>query len=111
MQDGIKPAKSGVESAILDSNPSTSDREVGGRLGQTHLGNIGHNNELELIFVFPKHFSKMGSFGCGPDRGSDGVAFFEEGVDDVDGGETVRAGDKDFASWSDGWHVSQVWDE
>ena len=47
----------------------------------------------------------MGTFRVGPDGGSDGVSSFEEDVDDMDGGETVRAGDEDFASWSDSRHV------
>jgi len=47
----------------------------------------------------------VGSLRCGPNGGSDGVASFEEDVDDMDGGETVRAGDEDFTSWGDSWHA------
>ena len=103
MENGIKSAKGSVESAILKPNSSTSDREMGP--DQAYLGNVGHNNKLELVSVFPKDFSKVGPLRPGPNRGSDGVSFFEEDFDDVDGGETVRAGDEDFASWGDSWHV------
>jgi hypothetical protein len=74
-------------------------------LDRTYLGNITHDDELELVSVFPKDFLEVRSFRFRPDGGSDGVPFLEEEVDDVDSGETVRAGDEDFASWSDDWHI------
>lgn len=46
----------------------------------------------------------MGPLRFRPQGTSDGVTFPEKGVDDVDGGEAVRAGDEDFTSWGDGWH-------
>ena len=70
-----------------------------------HLGNIRHDDELELVSVFPKDFLEVGSLRFGPDGGSDGVSFLEEGVDDVDGGEAVRSSDEDFTSWGDDRHV------
>ena len=75
-------------------------------LDKTHLGGIRYDDKLELVSVFCKDFLEVGSLGFGPDSGSDGVAFLEEDVDDVDGSETVRTGDEDLASWSDDWHTS-----
>jgi len=72
--------------------------------GQPNLGNIRHDDELELVSIFPKNFLEVGSLRFRPDGGSDGVAFLEEDVDDVDGGESVRSGDEDFTSWGDDWH-------
>ena len=47
----------------------------------------------------------MGAFRSRPDGGSYGVAFLEEDVNDVDGGEAIRTGDENFASWRDDWHT------
>jgi len=77
-------------------------------LDKTYLGDIRYNDELELVSVFLKDFLEVSSLGFGPDGGSDGVAFLEEDVDDMDGGETVRAGDEDLASWSDDWHIPLI---
>ena len=74
-------------------------------LDKLYLGNIGHGDELELVSEFPKHLPKVGSLRFRPDGGPYGVAFVEEDFDDVDGGETVRAGDEDFTSRGDDWHI------
>ena len=74
-------------------------------LNQAYLGNIRYNDELELVSVLSKDFLEVGSLRLRPDGGSDGVPFLEESIDDVDGREAVRAGDEDFASWSDDWHA------
>ena len=50
----------------------------------------------------------MGSLRFRPDGRSDGVPFLEESINDVDGDETVRASDEDFASWNDGRHIPLV---
>ena len=39
-----------------------------------------------------------------PDCSFDGVTILEKDVDDMDGGEAVRASDEDFTSWGYGWH-------
>jgi len=50
----------------------------------------------------------VGSLRFRPDGRSDGVPFLEESINDIDGDETVRAGDEDFASLSDGRHIPLV---
>jgi hypothetical protein len=70
-----------------------------------HFGDVGYNGELELISVSPKEFLKVHSLRFRPDGSSDGVAFLEEGADDMDGGETVRASDENIAPWGDDRHI------
>ena len=74
-------------------------------MNQAHLNKIRYYHKLELIFIFVEEFLDVIALRLGPDGGSNGVTLLEEGIDDMDGGETVRAGDKDFTSWSDGRHV------
>lgn len=107
MQNGIKSIENVIESTLLKSRTVSSTPNSTGP-NQTHLGNIGNDGEFKLVPVFPKQFPEVGFLGFRSDCGSDGVSFLEEDIDDTDGDETVRAGDEDFASWSDDWHVSST---
>ena len=74
-------------------------------LNRAHLSDIRYNDEFKLVSVLSKDFLEVGSLRVRPNGGSDEVPFLEENIDDVDGGEAVRAGDEDFAPWSDDWHA------
>lgn len=66
--------------------------------------NVGHHRNFELVLVFAEELLEVGSLRLRSEGCPDGVALLEESVNDMNGGETVRTGDEDPASWSDGWH-------
>ena len=76
-----------------------------GELNETHLGDIRDDDELELVTVLSEEFLEVNLLRLRPDGSSDGVALLEKEVHDMNGSETVRAGDEDFTSWSDNWHI------
>ena len=75
-----------------------------------HRGDILHDGELEFIAIFCEEFLEMISLLGRSDDAPNGVPLLKKDVDDVDGEEPVRASDKNFSSWSDGWHDLQCVD-
>lgn len=100
MQNRVKPTNDGVKGTLL-RNQSRSTSPVSNPQREwvkAHLGDIRYNGELELVAVFAEDVLEVGPLRLRPDGSSDGVTCFEQGVDDMDGGKTVRAGDEDFTS-------------
>ena len=72
-----------------------------------YRSDILHDGEFELIAVFREEFLEVLPFIERSDNSSDGVAFLQEDVNDVNREEPVCTSDKDLISWSDSRHGLQ----
>lgn len=104
MQNGIKSIQDMVEGTVLETNHGQLHCPTAKGESRAHLSNIRYDGKLELVTVVAEELFEVGPFRFRPEGSSDGVTLLEEGIDDVDGGEAVCAGDEDFASWCDSWH-------
>lgn len=64
----------------------------------TGCSDIGHDDKLKLARIDERfeEFKEMGALGFAPDRATDCVTFLKEILDQPDGDEAIRTGDKDF---------------
>ena len=67
------------------------------RVRVTHLGDIVHDNDLELVSVGLEELAQVARLALRAHGAPDGVARLEEGLEDPDGDVAVRAGDEDLS--------------